>query len=147
VDRDAPATGPARRAIVVHGIAHGRAALAASLQVGAAVTMLSAPGAAAAAGVGWFEALVRQLRREFPEASWTAVLDCADRADLVQAAFRQGLGEVCYRGAAETAERLADLAGQYGGRLHRARGEALELEGAADPRAACLAWLGAAPPH
>ncbi len=56
-------------AIIVHGLADIRAALA----PGRPVTLLSAPGAAAYAGPAWWAALLRAARHTGP-----ALLDCAD---------------------------------------------------------------------
>jgi len=130
------------RAIIIHELAHARAALQAAAATGVTLELWSAPGAAAYAGAGWFDALVRRATAENPAASVVAVLDCADRADLVQAALRQGLLQLCYRGAPETARRLADIARQYGATLHRKMPLALDLLHVDDPFAACRAWLG-----
>ncbi len=74
-------------------------------------------------------------------ARFIAVLDCADRADLAQAALRQGVTQICYRGSPDLARRLADIAGQYGATLHRKMPLALDLLHVDDPSAACGAWL------
>jgi hypothetical protein len=74
---------------------------------------------------------------------FTGVLDCDDRADLAQAALRQGLTHVCFRGAQAVAVRLADIARQYGATLHRKRPRALDLLYTDDPLAACRGWLAA----
>ena len=71
------------------------------------------------------------------------VLDCDDRADLAQAALRQGLTHVCFRGADAVAIRLADIARQQGATLHRKLPRALDLLYVDDPPAACRAWLTA----
>src|SRR5690606_23193661 len=73
-----------------------------------------------------------------------AVLDCGDRADLVQAALRQGLTDLAYRGPAATARRLGDIAGQCAARLHRRLPKPLDLAGVSDRQAACRAWLSKA---
>lgn len=130
------------RAVVIYEIAHARAALQAATAAGAAVELWSAPNAAAYAGAGWLAAVVRQAAAAAPQARYVAVLDCADRADLAQAALRQGLSQICYRGPPGTAGRLADIARQYGATLHRRRPRALDLMHAVDPLAACGAWLG-----
>lgn len=130
------------RAVIIHELAHARAALEAAADLGAAVELWSAPGAAAYAGAGWFEAVIRLAGGGRKPADLVAVLDCADRADLVQAALRQGLKHVCFRGRRDVAERLADIATQFDGRLHRRRPKALDLLYCDDPSAACRAWLG-----
>jgi fructose/tagatose bisphosphate aldolase len=131
------------RAIIIHELAHARAALAVAAELGLPVALWSAPGAAAYAGAGWFAAVMRAAANDAPSAAFIAVLDCDDRADLVQAALRQGLTHVCFRGSKAVAARLADIARQYGATLHRRAPAALDLLYADDPPAACRAWLAA----
>jgi hypothetical protein len=130
------------RAVVIHELAHARAALAAAAELGVAVALWSAPGAAAYAGAGWFAAVIRLAAGEQADDAVVAVLDCADRADLVQAAWRQGVRHVCFRGRSDVAERLAAIARHYGATLHRKRPPALDLQGCNDSLAACRDWLG-----
>ncbi len=130
------------RAVIIHELAHARAALDAADELNATVELWSAPGAAAYAGAGWFEAIIRLACGGRERENLVAVLDCADRADLAQAAWRQGLKHVCFRGRNDVAKRLADIAEQLGGRLHRRRPAALDLLYCDDPPAACRAWLG-----
>ena len=131
------------RAVIIHELAHACAALAAAAELGVPVELWSAPGAAAYAGAGWFDAVMRAAGNRVPAAVFIAVLDCHDRADLVQAALRQGLTDVCFRGPKAVAVRLADVARQYGATLHRKMPTALDLLHADDPPAACRAWLAA----
>ena len=132
------------RAVVIHELAHARAALAAAAELGVAVELWSAPGAAAYAGAGWFDAVMRAARNRLPAAVFIGVLDCDDRADLVQGALRQGLKHVCFRGSKAVAIRLSDIASHYGATLHRKLPRALDLcdRADADADAACRAWLG-----
>jgi hypothetical protein len=131
-----------RRAVIIHGLAHAYAALAAAAARGVPVELWSAPGAAAYAGAGWFDALLRAAGNQAPSAVFIGVLDCDDRADLVQAALRQGLQHVCYRGSDAVAARLADIARHSGATLHRKRpARALDLDEWADADAACRSWL------
>jgi alkanesulfonate monooxygenase SsuD/methylene tetrahydromethanopterin reductase-like flavin-dependent oxidoreductase (luciferase family) len=131
------------RAVVIHELAHARAALAAAAEFGVPVALWSAPGAAAYAGVGWFDAVMRAAGRGVPPASFICVLDCDDRADLVQAAWRQGLTHVCFRGSNAVATRLADIARHHSATLHRKMPHALDLLYCDDPLAACRSWLAA----
>jgi hypothetical protein len=130
------------RAVVIHELAHARAALAAAAASGKPVELWSARGAAAAAGAGWFDAVIRLAVDGQADAPVTAVLDCHDRADLVQAALRQGLPHVYYSGPEAVARRLADIAGQLGATLHRKRPPALDLLYCDNAEAACRKWLG-----
>ncbi|MFI5024871.1 MAG: hypothetical protein ACHQRJ_24885 [Alphaproteobacteria bacterium] len=133
---------PLPRAVVIHSLAHAKAALAAASAEGVAVELWSAEGAAANAGAGWFKAVLEAARREVPGARSTAVLDCADLPGYALGAFRIGVEAVCFSGAAKIAAKLADIAAQEGRRCLRRRPRgALDLGHAADPFAACQAWL------
>src|SRR5262245_7642437 len=114
------------RAVIIHELAHARAALAAAAERGVPVELWSAPGAGVYAGAGWFDALLRAAGNRVPSAVFIGVLDCDDRADLVQAALRQGLRHVCFRGSNAVAERLRDIARQREATLHRRRPRALD---------------------
>jgi len=126
----------------VHGLADALASLEAAASLGRPVVLLSAPGAAAYAGAAWFRALVALARERWPAAAATAMLDCDDRAELVQGALREGLADLVFTGPAATAARLADIAGQQGARLHRRRPESLDIARPEQALAACRDWLG-----
>lgn len=130
------------RAVVIHELAHARAALAAAADLDVPVELWSAPAAAASAGAGWFEAVIRLALDGRSDAGVTAVLDCHDRPDLVQAALRQGLPHVYYSGPEAVARQLADIAGQRGATLHRKRPPALDLLYCDNVESACRRWLG-----
>lgn len=130
-----------RRAVIVHDLDHARAAIAAAADLGIAIELWSAPAAAASAGAGWFDAVIRLARRDRSDIDVVAVLDCGDRPDLAQAALRQGLRHICFRGSRSVAERLADIAAQFGATLHRSRPKALDLIDVEDAFAACRRWL------
>lgn len=132
------------RAIIVHELDHAVAALAAARELAAPVCLWSAPDAASYAGSGWFDGIIRRLRTLPGGGELEMVLDCGDRAELVQAALRQGLRAVCYVGDKRIAERLADIARQSHAKLYRRRpSEALDLLYARDPATACRRWLSA----
>jgi fructose/tagatose bisphosphate aldolase len=120
------------KAVVVHDLSQTLAALAAAGHRKASIAIWSAPGAASYAGVGWFAALVRLSVAAQPKARAIFVLDCADRADLVQDAFRMGLRDVCFTGRSDIAEPLAQIARKSRARLHRTRARALDLSGLSD---------------
>jgi fructose/tagatose bisphosphate aldolase len=129
-------------AVIVHDLAQANAALAAALESGRPIAVWSAPEAAIYAGIGWFAAVERRARAANPKAPARFVLDCGERADLVQEAFREGIEETCFTGRASLAERLADIAAQSHAKLHRRRPRALDLDVTEDPRAACRRLLG-----
>ena len=138
-----PSSSPAvPRAVTVHGPADALAALEAAASLGRPVVLLSAPGAAAYAGAAWFKALVALARERWPAVDATAMLDCGDRAELVQGAMREGLADLVFTGPAATAARLSDIARQQGARLHRRRPESLDIARPERALAACRDWLG-----
>jgi hypothetical protein len=74
------------RAVVVHSLAHARAAAA----IGRPVTLLSAVGAASFAGSAWWRALVERALTAYPATPIEDVLDCADAPGLALAALAGG---------------------------------------------------------
>ncbi|MBI4184420.1 MAG: hypothetical protein HY521_10520 [Proteobacteria bacterium] len=129
------------RAVVVHGLDHLRAALAAAREAGAALVIESAPGAGAFAGAPWFLAMLARARAEYPEVEVGAVLDCGDRPGAALAALRAGVSCVRLAGPAGVRRRVAEIAAQLGARLDAGGRETLDLAGEADPGRACRAWL------
>ena len=127
--------------IVIHDLGQAQAALRAAASLGKAVTLWSAAGAGIFAGAGWFAAVERKARAGVSAAKASFVLDCAERADMVQEAFRAGIREVCFSGPAAIAGKLSDIAGKSGARLHRRRPKALDLERVNDPETACIQYL------
>ena len=134
--------GTMAKAVVVHDLGQAEAALAAAAALKQPIAIWSAPDAAGRAGVGWFAAVARQARAAEPKAKAAFVLDCADRADLVQDAFREGLAEACFTGRPAVAARLADIARKSKARLHLKRPRALDLAKPRDIAAALVALLG-----
>jgi len=130
------------KAVVVHDLDQAAMALALAASLKEPVAIWSVPRAALELGVGWFAALVRRARESEPRARAVFVLDCGDRADLVQDAFREGLGDACFTGRAAVAVRLADIARKSRARLHRKRPRALDLGAKRDPADALKAFLG-----
>jgi hypothetical protein len=125
---------PARLAVTVHHRAQAEAALALE-GPGLEVVLVSAPGAARYAGVGFLEALGRLVGREL-------VVDCGEDAGLVLAGLRTGLRRLVFTGRADLLARLRDIAGQLGGEVADARPRpCLELAPEDDP-ARALRQLG-----
>ncbi len=131
----------AGRAIIVHSLDHALAALAAAAELGAPVTLLSPPGAAAYMGAGYFQALIDEARAEYLRVPVASVLDCGEEPGLALAALRQGLKAVRFSGPAQVADKIARIAGQMGAELVREELPALDLLDVSEPRAACLEWL------
>ena len=101
----------------VSSLAEALAALAAS---NGAATLV---GDAASGGGGWFRALIEAARRDYPEVTVTALLECHDRPGLVLAGIRAGCRDLRFSGPSEVAARLAALAAAAGARLHPGGGD------------------------
>jgi len=130
------------KAVVVHDLDQAAMALAIAASLKKPVAIWSAPSAAFTLGVGWFAGLMRRAQESEPRARAVFVLDCGDRADLVQDAFREGLGDACFTGRAAVAVRLADIARKSRARLHRKRPRGLDLAARRDPAGALREFLG-----
>lgn len=135
------------RPIVIHGLDHARAALDAAAALGVPVTLQSAPGAGAYAGVGWFERLIATAQAAHPDAKISAILDCGDAPGAVLEAVRwlkePGRRKVrlCFTGDEAAAARLKEIAGAAGVELVRESAAELDLRTVSDPVGACRAWL------
>ncbi len=134
---------PLPPAIVFHSLAQAQAALAAAGELDLPVTLLSAPSAAGYAGPGWFRSVVEQACAAHPDTQVTAVLDCGDYSGLALAALREGVTAIRFSG--DTADKIADIAGQYGAQVIAGRPEALDLavieRKGWDTVRACREWL------
>lgn len=129
------------RAVIVHSLDHARAAMKAAAAIGIEATLLSAPGAAAYAGAGWFLDVIAIAQGEHPTAAILAVLDCADHPGLVLGALRGGCRAVRFTGRGPARNRIEDIAGQYGAILYDVGEPALDLAEEPDPEQACRLWL------
>ncbi|WP_454018635.1 hypothetical protein [Azospirillum sp. Marseille-Q6669] len=129
------------RPIRIHGLNDADAACAVATDLGVPLLLVSAPGAAASAGAGWFREVVARATARHPSAAMTAVLDCADRPGDALGALSAGIGAILFTGRLDVAERLGDIAAQRGARLLTALPEALDLRSARDPWRACRNWL------
>jgi hypothetical protein len=97
-------------AVVVHHLDQARAALAVAAELGCALELRSAPGAAGYAGVGYLKALCDEVGYEL-------LIDCGDDAGLVMAALRTGCRRIAFSGSDELGRRLGDIAAQLGAAL------------------------------
>jgi hypothetical protein len=121
---------------VVHHLEQAQAALAAAAELGCAIELRSAPGAAGYAGVGYLKALGDEVGYEL-------LIDCGDDAGLVMAALRTGCRRISFSGSAELARRLGDMAAQLGAVLimEAQAPEVLMLHPEANPAATLRARL------
>ena len=132
------------RTIIVHSLDHARAALAAADGLGAAVTLRSAPGAAAYLGATVFRDMVADAALAFPGVPLTAVLDCGKDPGLALNALRHGIKALRLDTAWDVRRRVADIAAQTDAVLDEDSGPALDLCAVANPEAASRAWLAPA---
>ena len=109
------------------------------------MTLLSAPGAAGYAGVGWFRALIDEARTQYPDVSVTPILDCASAAGDALAAIREGVRAIRFSGKKNVKDKISDIALQSGVSVLTRRAPSLDLGdidvAAADPSEACRDWL------
>lgn len=128
--------------IVIHSLAHARAAVAAAEALGKPVTLYSAPDAASQVGPGWFREVVARARAEHPRGRVRAVLDCGRAPGLALASLRAGIEEIHLDAPTEIRDKVAAIARRGGGRLiERTDTPVLDLLDAEDPGAACRSWL------
>jgi hypothetical protein len=119
-------------AVVVHGLADARAALAA----GRAVTLLSAPGAALYAGCLWWRELVQASGHE-----GVALLDCGAAPGRALEALRLGLRGIVLEVPPPAFAVVAELAAAQGALLLAAAPPALDL-GVPGANRRLKSWLG-----
>jgi hypothetical protein len=115
--------GSCHPAVVVHGLAHARAALA----IGRPVTLLSSSGAALFAGCGWWRAVVERARSEHPGVPMVDILDCADAPGLALGALRIGQHLLVLSPASPGWQSVAAIAASFGGKVFTSRPPALDM--------------------
>ena len=124
-------------AVVVHSAAHVRLVREVAGRFGARPLLLTAPGAAAYAGVAY----LMEMAALAPELD--AVIDCGSEAGLAMAAIRVGWRDLHFAGDEVVLAKIGDMLDQVGGRLHRDLPAALDLGAADDPGAALERHLAA----
>jgi len=129
-------------AIQVDDIEQVRLALSVARDLGRTVTLISAPAAANAVGVGFFASLIRLGREEFPDLPFRAVLDCHTAGGRAMAALHSGVDAIIYSGDGKTLLKLADIAEDHGVGLLPDRLPAFDgLSMPGDQKMALTAWL------
>ena len=125
------------KTIIFHHLDHARAALDAAGQVGVALTLQSAPGAAVYGGVSYLKAILVRAGAQ------QAIIDCGENEGAAMAALRSGWKRVIFSGRADVFDKLADMAGQQGASVLQPDpdGEVLDLLDLPDPAAACRRFL------
>jgi hypothetical protein len=141
MDRKAAGRPMAARAVIVHSLDHARAACSAARALGVAVCLRSAPAAAGYAGPAWFRELAVAAAEEFPDVAISTSLDCGAAPGDALAALRAGIRTIRLRAPKAVRDKIVIIAKRRGARLDDDRRAALDLDGVADPEAACRAWL------
>jgi hypothetical protein len=135
--------GMTRPRIVVHSLAHARAALAAAEEAGVRVTLESPAAAALYLGIGWWRELLRALATGQGAHRYDSILDCGTAPGAALAAVRDGIPAVRVAVDNDMLERLSAIAAPLGGTVHGGggNGDCLDLLDAADARQACAEFL------
>jgi hypothetical protein len=120
-------------AVVVHGLAQARLAVAAG-----PVTLLSAPGAAIYGGCGWWRALVAASGGAGPD-----ILDCGGAPGRAMEALRAGCRLIVLDPAVPAWALVAERAAGVGAAVLTVRPAALDLAGVDLARPATLARVRA----
>ena len=117
-------------------------AAAIAQDLGAAITLISAPDAVSSLGPTWFRNIVRSLEQAYPDVDMEAVLDCGDAAGYALAALRAGVKTIRFSGRPTTAKKIDDMAGTYGARLVKLSSRVLDPRREREPEAALRNWIG-----
>jgi hypothetical protein len=133
-----------RAAFLARDFEQARTAVAAGMEAGAPVLILTPEESAPALGILWSQELAAHLRRQFPEVDLLVAFDCGDRAALAHEALRAGAEAVCFTGPAEQTRGLAEVAAALGRTFYAVRPPALDLAAVPLKRrlTAAKAWLG-----
>lgn len=135
-----------RATITVHGFDQAVAALRAAESSGRDIVILSAAGAARAAGAGWWRELSEQAAAAVPECDADWVLDCADEAGMALAALREGVRAIALEADDATRRRVTEIAARSGAALVRIdRAGALDLARTNNPQQECARFLANTP--
>ncbi|HJO69515.1 MAG TPA: hypothetical protein QF804_07520 [Rhodospirillales bacterium] len=137
----------AKPSVVVHSGAHAKLALSVAAELGVPVIIESPAGAGRYLGAKVFKQMLAEAAREFPQARYSAVLDCGDSAGTAMNALRNGVGAIRIHARDDVLARLADIAAALGARIVTGAVDALDLARIDDPHAACRAWLTAHGPR
>lgn len=136
------ASGP-RIAFMVHGLEQARAACSAAAETRRAISLLSPPGCAQYAGIGWFTAVIAQARATYPDVDMIAVLDCGDAAGRALQALSHGMRYLIIDRDCPALGRLRDIAGQRQATILVEAPSCVDLAAASNPMAACRAAIAA----
>jgi hypothetical protein len=102
--------------ILVRDWRQTKAALEAARAGGASPTLVTPHGAASFYGAGYLAALQDRARKEFPDVSFTLVVDCGDAPGHALACLRAGVKVISME---PMNDKIADIARQMGAELVR----------------------------
>lgn len=106
------------------------------------ITLLTAPGAAAYGGPGFYLAMVEQARRRHPDADARAILDCGDDSAMAQMALHLGWCSLVLGGKGVVREKVRQIAAAYEAEVLARAPKALDPgAGAADITEQCRSFL------
>jgi len=132
-------------AVVVHDLAQARAALAAAVEAGREIRLLTPAGGAHYAGPPYYAEVFRRAAAGQPAARFAATLDCGDDAALAVSAIAAGWRSLVLALGGAAFARVADIAGQHGAELLRRPPAGLDLGAGPEPLDRCRRWLAARP--
>ena len=128
-------------AIVIHGYEDAQTAAMVAQSIDCPLILISAPGASAYTGVGWFKAIIEQTSRSVSSIELVGILDCGNRPGDVLAALRIGIRLIRFTGHEDIFVRLAGCAQQYDAVILREIGTSLDPSRRNDPVLSCHDWL------
>ena len=108
-------------AVIVHGLGMAQMAVQGAQACGRPLTLLSAPGAGAYAGVGWWRALVRLAGAE------ADILDCGEAPGRALQSLRAGQRLIVLRAEPPVWADIAGRAAECGGTVFAQAPAALDL--------------------
>ena len=101
-------------AIIFHNLQQAEAALAAAVAADRPLTLLTAPGAGAYGGPGFYLAMVEAARQRYPGVELQMILDCGDDGALAQMALVLGWRCLVVRGKGSARDKISQIAESYG---------------------------------
>ncbi len=132
-------------AVLVHGLAHVRLAVAAARRVRRrALPLLSSADAACFLGPAWWRALMELAAAEAPDLALHDLLDCGDAAGRALEALRLGSRGLILAAGCPQRAAVAERAAMLGARLLERRPAALDL-GEPGTERRLEAWLAGGP--
>ncbi len=100
-------------AIIFHHAQQAEDVLAVAATLQQPITLLTAPGAAAQGGPGFYLAMVELAQQRYPDARARAILDCGDDSALAQMALALGWRCLVLRGKATVRDKVQQIAKAY----------------------------------